>query len=56
MSGTKHQSADNIPLIPPSDFKQAVRQVLSNTKAQSDKQLAEFQASNVKKRDIKKRR
>jgi hypothetical protein len=54
MSGKKHQSADNITLIPPNDFKRAVRQVLSNTKAQSDKQLAAFQASNLKKREAKK--
>ncbi len=56
MSGTKHQAADDVPLIPMGDFKKAVRKVLSNTKAESDKQLAEFQASNLRKREAKKPR
>jgi hypothetical protein len=56
MSGTKHESADDVPLIPLTGFKAAVKKVLSNTKAESDKQLAVFQASNLKKREAKKRR
>jgi len=56
MSGKKHQSADDIPLVPVGDFKRAVQKVLSNTKAESDKELAEFQASNLKKREAKKQR
>jgi hypothetical protein len=56
MSEKKHQSADEIPLVPIGDFKKAVQKVLSNTKADSDKQLAEFQASNLKKREAKKHR
>jgi len=38
------------------DFKKAVQKVLSNTKSESDKQLAEFQASNLRKREAKKLR
>jgi hypothetical protein len=56
MSGKKHQSADEIPLVPMGDFKKAVKKVLSNTKLESDKQLAEFQASNLIKREAKKHR
>ena len=56
MSGKKHQSADDVPLIPIGDFQKAVKKVLSNSKAESDKQLAEFQASNLRKREAKKRR
>jgi hypothetical protein len=54
MSGKKHQSADDIPLISFGGFKRAVKKVLSNTKAESDKQLAAFQASNLRKREAKK--
>jgi hypothetical protein len=56
MSGTKHQSTNDVPLVPINDFKQAVKKVLSNTKAESDKQLAELQISNLKKRQAKKHR
>lgn len=56
MSDKKHQSADDIQLVPIGDFKKAVNKVMSNTKAESDKQLAEFQASNLKKREAKKHR
>ncbi|MGD1084347.1 MAG: hypothetical protein ABSA47_06275 [Verrucomicrobiota bacterium] len=55
MSGKKHQAADEIPLIPFEDFKKSVKQILSNTKAESDRQLAEFQASNLRRREAKKR-
>jgi len=55
MSGTKHESAHGVPLIPVGDFKKAVGKVLSNTKTESDKQLAEFQTSNLKKRQARKR-
>jgi hypothetical protein len=50
----KHPSADEIPLVPVDDFKKAIKQVLSNNKAESDEQLAEFQASNARKREAKK--
>ena len=56
MSGKKHQSADDVPLIPMGDFKRAVQKVFSNTKRQSNKQLAEFQASNLRKREAQKHR
>ncbi len=56
MSGRKHQLADEVSLIPMGDFNKAVKKVLSNTKVESDKQLAEFQASNLRKREAKKRK
>ena len=56
MSGKKHQSADDVPLIPLNDFKRAVKKVLSNSKVESDKQLAAFQASNLRKRESQKHR
>ncbi len=37
------------------DFRKSVKKILSNTKADSDRQLAEFQASNLRKREAKKR-
>jgi hypothetical protein len=54
MSGKKHLSADDVPLIPMGDFKMAAQKVLAVNKKESDKQLAKFQASNVKKRAAKK--
>jgi hypothetical protein len=56
MGGKKHQAANDVPLVPLDAFKKAVKTVFSNTKRESDRQLAEFQASNLKKRDAKKRR
>ena len=56
MSGKKHQSADDVPLIQLGDFKLAVKKVLSVSKSESDKQLARFQASNLRKREAKKHR
>ena len=50
----KCPSADEISLVPIDDFKKAIKKVLSNSKAESDEQLAEFQASNAKKRPAKK--
>jgi hypothetical protein len=55
VSGRKHHSANDVPLIPFDEFKNSVKKILSNTKAESDRQLAEFQASNLKKREAKKR-
>jgi hypothetical protein len=42
--------------MPFAAFKKAAKQVLSNIKRESDKQLAEFQAANLKKRENKKRK
>ena len=55
MSGKKHLSADDVPLIPMGDFKKAGKEILPNTKAESDRQLAEFQTSNLRRREAKKR-
>jgi hypothetical protein len=55
MSGRKHIKVEDVPLIPLSEFKLAAKKILSNTKAESDRDLAEFQASNLKKREAKKR-
>lgn len=54
MIGKKRQLADDIPLIPIEHFKGVVKKVLSNTKQESDKQLAAFQANNLRKRQAKK--
>jgi hypothetical protein len=56
MSSKKHLSADDLPLIPLGDFKIAAKKVLSVSKKESDKQLAKFQASNLRKREAKKNR
>ena len=50
---SKQQKADEIPLIPFGEFKTTVKKVLSASKAESDRELAEFQA---KKREAKKSR
>jgi hypothetical protein len=55
VSRKKHQSAKDVPLVPFDDFKKSVKKILSNTKAESDRQLAEFQASNLRSREAKKR-
>jgi hypothetical protein len=46
--------ADDIPLVPEADLRDAMRRMLSNTKQQSDKDLAKLQASNAAKRAAKK--
>jgi hypothetical protein len=46
----KRVKAENIPLVPFTEFKRAVAKVLSNSKSQSDRQIAEAQAANVKRR------
>jgi hypothetical protein len=53
---TKHQSADDVPLISLGGFKRVIKKVLSVSKSESDRQLAAFQASNLKKREAKKHR
>ena len=50
----KSRSKTDIVLAPVRVFKNAVKTILSNSKRQSDEQLAEFQASNRKKREAKK--
>jgi transposase-like protein len=50
----KNNSAKDIVLAPVGVFKDAVKAVLSSSKQKSDKQLAEFQASNARKRAAKK--
>lgn len=47
-------AAKDVPLIPFQKFKTAARKVLSNTKKQSDSDIAKFQAANLKKRMAKK--
>ncbi len=51
----RKQPADSIPLVPPNEFREALKKVLSNTKRQSDKQLARLQTANLRKRQTKKR-
>jgi hypothetical protein len=52
----KTKPADGIPLIPFETFRKAAKRVFANSKRDSDKQLAEFQANNAKKREAKKKR
>jgi hypothetical protein len=52
----KTRPAEDIPLIPFDAFRRTAKRILSNSKLESDKQLAEFQAANVKKRQVKKKR
>ncbi len=51
---SKTKPAEDIPLVPEADLKNALKSILSTTKKQSDKQLAKFQASNAAKREAKK--
>lgn len=53
MSNKKRRRAKTIELVPQSDFEDAVRKVLSHSKQESDRQLAEFQASNKARREAK---
>ena len=47
-------TANNVALVPFGRFKEVVQKVLSKSKADSDKQIEEMQASNAKKREAKK--
>ena len=49
----KSQKAEDIPLIPFTELQVAAKKILSNTKKQSDGDLAKFQAANLKKRKVK---
>jgi hypothetical protein len=49
----KSESANNIPLIPLEDFKDTVKSILNVSKEESDKQIAELQASNAAVRQAK---
>jgi hypothetical protein len=53
---SRNKSADDISLVPFEVFEKSARKILANTKRESDRQLASFQASNVKKREAKKKR
>jgi len=50
---SKRIATEDIPLVPEKDFRNAVKQILSNSKRQSNKDLAKFQASNAAKREAK---
>jgi hypothetical protein len=51
----KRNPADEIPLVPFDVFRKSARKILSNTKRESDRQLADFQANNARKRKAKKK-
>ena len=51
----KNIPPNEIPLISFGKFRKAARKILANTKSESDRQLATFQASNARKRKAKKR-
>jgi hypothetical protein len=52
----KTRPAEDIPLIPFNTFRRTAKRILAISKQESDKQLAAFQAANVKKREAKKKR
>jgi len=52
---SSRRSADEIPLVPFKAFQKGARIILANTKKESDRQLAVFQASNARKREAKKK-
>ena len=49
----KSDSANDVPLIPLEDFKDAVRNIFNVSKEESDKQIEELQASNAAVRQAK---
>jgi hypothetical protein len=52
----KIKPAEDIPLIPFETFRKTAKRILSNSKQESDRQLAAFQASNARKRKARKKR
>jgi hypothetical protein len=52
----KNKMATDIPLVSFANLKRATRKILSSTKEESDRQLAKFQASNVRRREAKKKK
>jgi hypothetical protein len=52
----KTEKATDIDLVSFETLKRAARKILSNTKKESDRELAAFQASNVRKRKVRKKR
>ncbi len=52
----KVKTVSDITLVPFEELKKGAKRILSNRKKESDRQIAAFQASNVKKREAKKRR
>lgn len=53
---TKQDKVENITLIPFEELQRNARKILSQTKKESDRKLAAFQASNVRKREARKKR
>ena len=53
MAKKRERKSDDETLAPLSELEQAMRKILSNTKEDSDKQLKEFQAANVRRRKAK---
>jgi hypothetical protein len=51
----KIDKATEIDLVPFETLKRSAKKILANTKKESDRQLAIFQASNARKRKAKKR-
>ena len=52
----KTDKANDIDLVPFETLKRAAKRILSNTKKESDRELAAFQSSNAKRRKAKKKR
>lgn len=56
MARKRERKSDDEALAPLSELEQAMRKVLSNTKEDSDRQLKEFQAANVRRRETRQER
>jgi len=52
----KNTKASEIPLVSIRDLKSGLRRILESDKPQSDRKLEEFQESNRKKREAKKKK
>ena len=50
------KKASDIPLVSFDELKRVAKRILSNSKRETDRQLAAFQASNARKRNAKKKR
>jgi hypothetical protein len=52
----KNKRAEDIPLVPFATFREGSKNVLAQSKEESDRELAKFQAANVKKREVRKKK
>ncbi|CAN5529402.1 hypothetical protein BH20VER3_BH20VER3_08810 [soil metagenome] len=53
---TKTNAVDEIELVPFDIFRKKAKNAIAQSKEQSDKELAKFQAANVRKREARKKK